>query len=109
MSKLIALSTVTRSAHAAHIATDRYTIDVGGYRGADGWLIIKMVGGRVLRRRANFDATCGQSCFYWVRIDGVKYLVDYLMDVHRVDVATWASADQDEFFKTGNTVIAVEG
>lgn len=109
MSKFIALSTVASSTHAAHIATDRYTIDVGGYRGADGWLFIKMIGGRVLCRRANFDATCGQSCFYWVRIDGVKYLVDHLMDVHRLDRQTWVNADKDEFFKTGNTVIAVEG
>ncbi|AFB84081.1 hypothetical protein F418_p64 [Hafnia phage Enc34] len=109
MSKYIALSNILKSANVAHLETDRYTVDVNGYRGADGWIVFQLANGDVLRRRANFDATCGQSCFYWVRVAGVLYLVDYLIDATSFTPAEWSSIDQAEFFKTGRKVISVEG
>lgn len=109
MSKYIALSNILKSANVAHLETDRYTIDANGYRGANGWIVFQLANGDVLRRRANFDATCGQSAFYWVRVAGVLYLVDYLIEPDRFTPAEWATIDQAEFFKTGRKVISGEG
>lgn len=87
LSSILAVNTVAHLEYSAFRNTTQYT-------GTCGQVVFVTKTGTILSRVVNFDSSCGQSSFYWVRVNGEKYMID-----HRVDVVKMTGLNASWFNK----------
>lgn len=84
MTTYIKLSSILAVNKVAHM--NSYVFKATGQAtGTRGSFIFRTKDGSILHRVANFDKKCGIVCFYWVKVGGKKYRLDY--PVERVEVS----------------------